>query len=537
MKKITILIVLLINWNLFAQKAIDSEIKSVTVFKQYAEITREVQVNLIAGTQEIILTGISTAINPASLQTQIKKSGVTLLSVKYERNYLLPKKNNPEIEKLQTQFLDLSDDLSWINDQKTILDGALEVLNKNQDLGGNAGFTPAQVIELSNVYRTKSLEIRKEVNLLKKQAKKVAKEITKINNQLTEKKARFNKPSGNIVMKIDAKSPKKTALKCVYTVSNAGWTPLYDLRSNGITENVKLNYKANVYQNTGQDWTNVNLKISTGNPSQNNNRPILSPLYAQVYAPMVVGKNRRRSGYKKEKVSVQPIQTNMMEEIVVEDDYKDGFNYNAAVATNQINIEFEIKNRQEVKSDGKYNLVALASYELDTKYVYHAVPKINNGAYLLAKVSDWGKHNLENGEANIFFEGAYIGKTYINAQITSKDLLISMGRDNGIIVERKPIKEYQSSQFIGLNKKETFAYDIVVKNKKLIPIEIEILDQIPVSQNKKIKIELEEKGNAEFKEEIGKLLWKFSIKPQQTVKERFVYSVKYPKKETISGIK
>jgi len=540
MKKIIILLVLLINLTMFAQTAIDSKIKSVTVFKQQAEITREMQVNLVAGTQEIILTGISTRINPSSLQTQIKESGVTLLSVKYERNYLLPKKNNPEIEKLQEKLQNLDEELSWIVDQKTILDGTLQVLNKNQDLGGESGFTPNQVIELANAYKTKSLEIRKEINTLLKQVKKITKEQTKIKNQLNEKNAKFNKPSGNIVMKIDSKSPKRVALKCTYAVSNAGWTPLYDLRSSGITKNVKLNYKANVYQNTGQDWTNVVMVISTGNPSQNNNRPILSPLYAEVYNPVISALSGTVSGIRiKKKSVVQPIiQSNMMAEVVVEDEaYKDGFNYNAGVTTNQINIAFEIKNKQEVISDGKNNLVALASYELDTKYVYHAVPKIDKGAYLLAKISNWGKHNLENGEANIFFEGAYIGKTYINTQVTAKDLLVSMGRDNGIIVERKPIKAYKSSKFIGINKKETFGYDIIVKNKKTIPIEIEILDQIPVSQNKQIKIELEEKGNAVYKSKIGKLLWKMNIEPQQTIKEQFVYSVKYPKKETVIGIK
>lgn len=538
MKKIIILLVLLINLSMFAQTAIDSEIKLVTVFKQQAEVTREVQVNLITGTQEIILTGISTRINPSSLQTQIRESGITLLSVKYERNYLLPKKNNPEIEKLQEKLQSLEEELSWIVDQKTILHGTLQVLNKNQDLGGESGFTPNQVIELANAYKTKSLEIRKEVNTLLKQVKKITKEKKKIKNQLNEKNAKFNTPSGNIVMKIDAKSPKRVALKCTYAVSNAGWTPLYDLRSSGITKNVKLNYKANVHQNTGQDWTNVVMVISTGNPSQNNNRPILSPLYAQVYENNIA-KNLPKRSYrsKAKKESIQPIQSNMMAEVVVEDEYRDGFNYNAAVTTNQINIAFKISNKQEVKSDGKNNLVALASYELDTKYIYHAVPKISSGAYLLAKVSDWGKHNLESGEANIFFEGAYIGKIYINTQVTTKELLVSMGRDNGIIVERKPIKEYKSSKFIGTNKKETFGYDIIVKNKKTVPIEIEVLDQIPVSQNKQIKIELEGKGNAVYKSEIGKLLWRMNIKPQQTVKDRFVYSVKYPKKETITGIK
>jgi len=551
MKKIILLSILLINLSVFAQTVIDSKIKLVTVFKQQAEITREAKINLIAGTQEIILTGISTRINPSSLQTQINESGITLLSVKYERNYLLSKKNNPEIKNLQVQLQNLKEDILWINTQKNILDSTLQILNKNQDLGGKSGFTPNQVIELVNAYKTKSLEIRKELNTLKKQETKLDIELMRIENQLNEKNAIFNAPSGNIVMKIDSKSPKKIVLKCIYAVSNAGWIPLYDLRSSGITENVKLNYKANVYQNTGQDWSNVTMVVSTGNPAQNNDRPILSPLYAKVHDYRAMEKAQRI--YKKKINKLMRMKNNSEAKIMYkkreykkEDESKlvikkennnDGFDYNAIVATNQINIVFKISNKQEVKSDGKNNLMPLASYELETKYVYNTVPKIDSGAYLLAKVSNWEKHNLESGEANIFFEGAYIGKTYIETRVTVKELLVSMGRDNGIIVERVPIKAYKMSKFIGTNKKETLGYEIIVKNKKTIPIEIEVFDQIPISQDKKIKVVLENKGNAAYKAELGKLLWKLKIQPQQAAKERFVYSVKYPKKGMVTGIK
>ena len=112
-----------------------------------------------------------------------------------------------------------------------------------------------------------------------------------------------------------------------------------------------------------------------------------------------------------------------------------------------------------------------------------------------------------------------------------------MGLDNSIVIERLPIKEFTSSKLIGVNKKETIGYQLIVKNKKPYPIKIEILDQIPVSQNKVIQVVLEEKGSAEYSQDLGKLLWTMDIDARQTKKEKFIYTIKYPKKESITGIK
>ncbi len=542
MKNLVIVLFLVFSFSSYAQTEVSSTINSVKVYRQNAEITRKAATKLSAGKQFLVLTGISTNIDPSSLQVQIESAGnTTLLSAKYERNFLLPKKNNPNIEKLKAKLDLLNDEIYWIKDQRIVLKGMEEVLNKNQDLGGNnVGFTPSQVIELSNAYKTKFLEIRKELIALTKQEKSILEKSTTIQNQLNELNASFNRPSGSIVLQLSSNASTHAKFKCTYTVSNAGWSPIYDLRSEGISKNVQLNYKANVYQNTGNDWSSINLIISTGNPSQNNDRPILSPLYAAIYSPhvydevVVTGYSR-----KKNKSSVRNMA--LEEVVVVEDDkkeaYKDGFNYNAQVSENQINVEFTIAQKQTITSDNKENLMPLDSYELNTKYVYHTVPKLDQGAFLIAKISDWGKFNLISGEANIFFEGAYVGKSHINSNVTSDDLLISMGRDHGIVVERKAIKEFTASKLIGTNTKETFGYAIVVKNKKSIPIEIEILDQISVSQDKAIKVELEEKGAATYTEKIGKLIWKLQIQPGQSKKEKFIYSVKYPKKETITGKK
>lgn len=538
MKHIFITFFLLISMTTFSQTLVSSKINNVKVYKQNAEIQREASAKLLSGNQEIILTNISPYINPNSLQVQLTNSNnVTLLSAKYQRDYLNEKKDNPEIEKLKIRLETKRDELLWINDQRAIYKGMEEILSANKALGGSTSFTSAQVIDLVNSYKNKQLEIKKELIKLKKQELSVNNEYTKIQNQLNELNSTNSSPTGNIILQLSSKIATNTKIKFTYIVGNAGWSPLYDLRSNGISKNVQLKYKANVFQNTNVDWKNTDVTISTGNPVQNNNRPILNPLYANVYSPPVQQILRDELN---EIVAEEVVATNMLlksSNKKIKNEYNDGYNYNSEMTENQLSAEFVIPNKQIIKSDGKTQILPLESYELDTEYIYHTVPKKDKGVYLLAKISNWGKYNLVSGTANLFFEGAYVGKSYINTNVTSEELLLSLGRDNNITVNRESLQEFTSSKFVGSNKKESFGYEITIKNKKNTSIDLEILDQIPVSRNKNIEVELLEKSNAEFDSEIGKILWKLKINSGETKTVKLNYSVKYPKKDTVIGIK
>lgn len=518
-----------------AQIALESKISDVIVYKQNAEVSRKVSTKLVAGKQEIVLTGISTAINPASLQVLIAGAeNVTLLSAKYERNYLLPRKNDPEIEELKLQLDVLAEKNAWILEQKNIYTGMEEVLNLSKSLNSSeSGFTPNQVSEMATIYKTRFFEIRKEVFELRKQEKKISEERNNINAQLNEKNAQFNKPSGNIVLQVSSVSPTTVNFKCSYIVTNSGWSPVYDLRSEGIEKDVVLNYKANVYQNTGQNWDNVNMMVSTGNPAINNDRPILTPLYANFYTANYNAGKDYNAGINEKSVNMA-----YAEEIVEDNlEYKNAFQYNAQASENQLSVTFKITHKQSINADGKLNMIPLESYNLETEYIYHAVPKLDKGAFLLAKVSNWGKYNLVSGDANIFFEGGYVGKSFINGNVTSDTLLVSMGRDESINIDRKQKTEFCEVKFLGSNKKETLAYEISIKNKKSIAIKIEIMDQIPVSQTKDITIELLEKGEAVYTKDYGKLLWTFDLSAGQSKTLEFSYAIKHPKDQQVSGVK
>lgn len=199
----------------------------------------------------------------------------------------------------------------------------------------------------------------------------------------------------------------------------------------------------------------------------------------------------------------------------------------------QTTIEFEIEIPYSIKSDNKSYAVDMASYELTANYKYFCVPKINNDAFLMANISDWEKYNLLEGEANIFFENTYVGKTLLDVRYATDTLQISLGRDKNVSVKREKIKEYSTKQFIGSRKEESRAYSIVVKNNKNQKIDMLIYDQVPVSTLEEIKVEVNEISGAKQTVETGEIKWDFSIDPNQTKTFQLKYAVKYPKNRTL----
>jgi uncharacterized protein (TIGR02231 family) len=124
---------------------------------------------------------------------------------------------------------------------------------------------------------------------------------------------------------------------------------------------------------------------------------------------------------------------------------------------------------------------------MPTTYDYYSAPKMDPSAFLTAKIIDWQDYDLQSGEASLYFEGTYLGKTYIDLGSITDTISLSLGKDNGVRVSRKLVKEYSSKKFIGNSRTETKDYEISVRNSKSVPVTITVLDQFPVSTNKEIR--------------------------------------------------
>lgn len=199
----------------------------------------------------------------------------------------------------------------------------------------------------------------------------------------------------------------------------------------------------------------------------------------------------------------------------------------------QTSVNFEIKTPYSIKSDNKSYSVDMEVYELPAGFQYFCVPKIDQTAFLIAHVVDWEKYNLLEGEANIFFEDTYVGKTLLDTRAASDTLQISLGPDKNVMVSREKQKDFTTKQFIGNKKEETRSWKTSVKNNKNQPINMIVLDQVPVSTLEEIEVEVQLISGAKHNTETGEIKWEFMIEPKAKKEFEWRYSVKYPKNKKL----
>ncbi len=537
MNALKILFIILFASFVAIASAVESKIKQVVVYRQGAKISRTASVTLSPGNQEIILDELTSTIDPNSLLVNVRGSAI-LLSASVRTNFLGYRKLPQRIKQLEDSLVLVSDKIDWLNTEQAIYLGEEKLIVENQKIvNEEEKITATDIAQLADFYRNRLTSIKKKSYQNNIELRDLKEKKKRIEQQLQDLQYQRGQKMGEVVLNISAEQATKISVNFSYISRNAGWSPLYDIRCQGTNNPIDLLYKANVYQTTSYEWNDIDLVISTGNPTVNNERPVLNPWYINFFEPVVTG----YGGYEKKARAAAPVSSNIYleadEEIAFEMESEAApIPYQVTQTSNQMAIEYEIRVKQNIPSDGKEHIVPISKYELPAKYNYHTVPKLDQHVFLLAKIGEYNQYNLLPGRTNIFFEGMYIGQTYLNPEVTSDSLIVSLGRDDRISVKRNMLTDYTSKKVVGSNKTELKGYEIILRNNKNQLVSLEILDQLPISKNKEIEVKLEEQDGATFNADYGRLLWKVDLAPGDTKKIRFVYSVKYPKDRQVSGI-
>ena len=361
--------------------------------------------------------------------------------------------------------------------------------------------------------------------------RKLNEKIARVQSQINTQSELYKRNSSEIVVSVSADGPTSVELEVSYVVSRAGWQPIYDLRAVNTKNPVQLSYKANVFQSTGEEWKNVKLVLSTANPNLGGLKPELA---AQVLDFIQVTPYK---SYDKRKKSA-PAAMERAEDAAVLAEVAEAATTADFVSTVQsaVNTSFVISLPYSVPSSNQPTLVDIGRHELKSEYQYAVAPKLDADAFLMARATGWEELNLLPGQANVFFEGTYVGKTFIDPGIIRDTLSLSLGRDKRIVVKREKVKDLSSRNFIGKNVRETRGYEISVRNTRMEPVRIVVEDQVPLSRNNLIEVQVTDVGGAAWNKETGKLTWTWTLQPSETRKTTFRFEVKYPKDKPISGL-
>jgi uncharacterized protein (TIGR02231 family) len=537
------------NLNAHEQKT-KSKLIQANVFIHGAQLFHSANVVIPKGTSEIHLEGISPFIKAQSLQAGGKGdfiiSDVSHFIYYPEPNNSLTSNAVPphlkkEIKLLEDSLVNLQFDFDMLNDRKNLLQVEKNIINNNKIYKGEGkSDSLALFTNAMEFYHKKMSEINAELLKIKKEEHRMSALKTRqelrldglINYSLnhTPINPKASEPIHKIKMTIIAENQTNGIINVNYFIDNAGWTPQYDIRATNTDSPIKLNYKAQIYQSSGLDWNEVKLVLSTSNPQKPNRKPELNPWYLNFYT-----QNYSYNMPKSQREGAAQSELRKRESVSDELDAASLADYTILSET-FVNYQYEIKVPFKILADGKNHSVTILSKEVQTNYEYVAVPKLDSDAFVMARINGWEDLNLISGKANIYFENMYVGETYINSNITSDTLIVALGRDNSIQVNRKQVKTSERERFFNQEKILTYAYEINVKNTKNSNIKLVIEDQIPVSKNQQIKVEMQDNGKSDINENTGILRWNLNIKAKDSKTLKYTFIVKHDKDKQISQL-
>lgn len=534
MTRIMLLALLIPNASLaFSQKTADYSVSHADIYLNGAKISSQSKVQMLTGTHTVYIKNITDFMLEETLQAKIS-DGASIVSVNTFRNYV----ESGELSRKETELFEtqkkLTQQLRLLEiDKESILgeiDLIISLINSDANNEKKNNYTVAELQSLSKFYADKTAELKKEAYKLEQEMQEVQESLNKINAQLREEKSIKNKNNRQVELTLHVASAGMKTIELSYFVSNCGWAPQYDVKAENKDNPIEITYKASVWQNTGVDWEGAEITLMTNQPAQDQNRPIMSPVYVDAEPPYTARPNmRRHSESEKEAAQMNMLALTMEEEVAV-DMYEDYAN----VVTTDINIAYNIAGKQTIPGNGKAKVLTMDVKKIPTRFVYHAVPKLNEQVYLLAYIPDWHTLNLIDGNAAIYLQDAFIGNISVNSRFTGEEYPLSFGIDNRISIKRIKEQDFSSESKMSSEKKEKLTYEFVLRNNLATDIEVEVLDQIPISKNKSVKVVLIDKGAAEYTESAGLLKWMVPVAAGKTNTVKLSYELRYPKDNVLN---
>ena len=533
-----------------------AKLNEATVYTSGVQLRSSLKYNAIKGLNEIIVEGISPSIDPQTVQVSATGNAI-ILDSKYSVFYPTKsiQENNVATTQLKRGIKLLNDsieskgyELRRINESIAVYKEAKSILHNNGMVKNKGKVNDSidllkEIIEFyavkMNKMNEKILDLSKHKNSSQKGLNQMKQRLGILNEKLRKlgQSGIKQDPVPRITISLIAEGNTSGEISLSYLSKNAGWTPLYDIRSKSSEGKIFMNYKAQVHQTTGLDWKNIKLNISTNNPYANKTKPELNPWYIS-YKNYRKELNVRSDNNQLYKMTTAPSRaiTNMGYSYKSENIKDEAINANEfTTLTQQLTAaEFKIDLPYNIISNGEKHMVLVQKSELETNFKYYAVPKLDASVYLVAEMLKIDELQLIPSKANIFFDGTYVGETFIDPTTMNDTLYLSLGKDPNIAISRKLISSKCKEKIIGDKIEKHLAYSIEIKNMKSSQVKVVIQDQIPITTNSDIIIDKINAGKGKLKARTGLIEWKTILKSKEQKTYDFDYRIKFNKDKQIN---
>ncbi|MCD7981714.1 MAG: DUF4139 domain-containing protein [Clostridiales bacterium] len=519
----------------------NSKAVKAVVYQKGAFLTRHVKAELHKGSNTVCIESLSDSIVAETIQIAMSR-GLSCSQVVYDPVFKKDKKPNQETavskedKELIRRKVGLQHQMAAARTSFEMLPGK-ELFRDKKDWESKS---------LNDFLDFLDFLEKKRVELLNR-ITDCEEEIREIDSQIKKRSEKENPSSagmtGVIRMEVEAAEEGEFSFEILYYDREARWEPFYDIQIHGLSEPADIMLKGRIIQNTGEIWENIDLTLSTGNLQQSNNQPelipwVLRPAVFPAVPPMQAAHARplyMEAPQAMEETTVLDEATMLLEPNVTE---KSGAARNHrkenSYKKNQTSVEYDVAGTVRIESGGKGDIVQILSVEHEAEYVYYVTPKAECSAFLMARIKKRKDYHLIEADANIFLENRYVGATHIGKEDETDEYRISLGRDRDIYVERRKLKQQQSQNLMGNLIRKDFSYQMRVRNRKTERVRVLVKDQIPITTDEKIHVDVVNQSNAYLDEKTGMLSWERDMSGDEEWVINLSFRVSWPKNYSFS---
>jgi uncharacterized protein (TIGR02231 family) len=527
---------------------VSSTITAVTVYTDRAVVTRSGTVELGGSIAELVFANLPESINDQSLQVSGKgTAAATILDVSVKRTYVdfTP---NARVKELEDQLRGYGKQLRGLNDRTNVLQAQTVMLDRMEA----ALFAPPtkdvprpDLTQFTNslTYLTEQkAKIIAENATLDEQREELQNKTNTAQNQLNELRGAGGKGYKTVTVRVSAASAGNLEVALSYTVPGASWVPSYDARVLSTERAVALSYFGVVRQNTGEEWKDVALTLSTARPGLGGGAPALSVWNLDVYNPVVIGRmNETDARRERTAKSAMPASVAINLQGMTSDapaEMKDAELASATIEAGATSASFKIASAASVPSDNSPQKVPITSAKLNASPEYLTVPKRLATAYLTAKVYNNSEFPLLAGAMNVFLDGTFVATSSLRTVMAGEKFDLALGADEGISVKHKRVARFaEDTGLTNSGKRITYEYLITIQNNKRTAERVIVADQVPLSRNEKIVVKLLSPDAKDVKPtDEGTLKWSLDLKPGEKRELTVKFTVEYANEVNVTGL-
>lgn len=549
-----------------SDKSVTTKLGEVILYFEGAQLNYQSQANLKKGNNEIKITGLPFMIDKNSIKIQVPNYA-TVNSYSFANDYLAPLNETKELKMLKDSLQLCHNKLNEVVDKITVNANVLQLMKVNTAGNNDGNINLVDLIKYSDFYKNKSGELMSETRALEKKKTDLYNTINRLQRQINTDQYSVTQQEGVLTVHIMSNENSSTPIFVNMYTTSAGWSPYYDVNIESINSPIHVKYKASVHQNTGIDWSDVNLVLTTMQPGVGKIAPELQTKFIDYQKPEnstgIIPPNgrpvdivnftaeaRQRSIVPQGAIAKQVMTTTDMNFTTENESFAPQLQSNHHATNNMVILNknqqsdksnqqsngithtFAIDNAYTIRGNGSMQYIDLTSRTISADYAYMIVPQLSTEAYLVAEISDWSNMGLTSGVANINFGGNYVGETNINAQSIEKKLTLTLATDSRISVKWEKMQDFTSQKGLGNNTtQQSLLYRATVKNNQPNSANIILKAQYPISSQKDIVVELSKSTTAgnTINQTTGIIQWTFDLTSGGSKTIDLGYSVKYPK--------